>query len=353
MKPRILPEDIEGLSFVDYRKLFIKELKRMKSALEDGQTLNYMMVTEWSFPDFPDKELPLIVIGTFRGTWEKYYKNTARKRSEKDFSIGNCSFGKDAQNQEIFNLEIKHGRIKTKGARALDKVILNKIGLSLNIIEKGSSEDKEEEFDETSLGIAVASAGVSDQISGKEPLSKLEAMALLKAASEKLIKFSDNFKKLYLEAQDKLNTKLKTSKIDKEDLLIVKELQGAYSQFMENYDEADPKLQEKFSTVKSTITKQQEILKKLALTIRSKQKSLAATLSDKYFQKKEGRSASAEEVDQMKNSLKKAIEFRKISTLEGQDRKMNLKAIYLCAKLLGPAFQAKHTDQVYQKLLQF
>ena len=352
MKPRILPEDIEGLSFVDYRKLFIKELKRMKSTVEDGQSLNYMMITEWSFPDFPSKELPLIVIGIFRGTWEKYYKSTARKRSEKDFSIGNCSFGKDAQNQDVFNLEIRHGRIKTKGARALDKVILNKIGLSLNIVEKGGSEDKEEEFDESSIGIATSSAGVADQISGKEPLNKMEAVALLKAASEKLKKSSDYFKKLYVEAQEKLNSKLKTSKIGKEDLLIVKELQAAYSQFMEDFEEADSKLQQKFSTVKSTITKQQEMLKKLALTIRSKQKSLAANLSDRYFQKKEGRTASAEEVEQMKNSLKKAIEFRKISVLEGQDKKLNLKAIYLCAELLGPAFQAKHTDQAYQKLLQ-
>lgn len=351
MKPRILPEDIEGLSFVDYRKLFIKELKRMKSTVEDGQSLNYMMITEWSFPDFPSKELPLIVIGTFRGTWEKYYKSTARKRSEKDFSIGNCSFVKDAQNQDVFNLEIRHGRIKTKGARALDKVILNKIGLSLNLVEKGGSEDKEEEFDESSIGIATSSASIANQISGKEPLNKSEAVAVLKAASEKLKKSSDYFKKLYVEAQEKLNSKLKTSKIGKEDLLIVKELQAAYSQFMEDFEEADPKLQQKFSNVKSTITKQQEMLKKLALSIRSKQKSLAANLSDRYFQKKEGRTASAEEVEQMKNSLKKAIEFRKISLLEGQDRKLNLKAIYVCAELIGPAFQAKHTDQAYQKLL--
>ena len=47
LKPKILPDDIEGLSFIDYRKMFIKELKRMKAACsEPGQTTNFMIMTE-------------------------------------------------------------------------------------------------------------------------------------------------------------------------------------------------------------------------------------------------------------------------------------------------------------------
>lgn len=364
LKPKILPDDIEGLSFIDYRKMFIKELKRMKAACsEPGQTTNFMMLSEWNFPDLPGKELPFIVIGDFRGTWEKYYKNTARKRSQKDFAFGNASFGKETQQGEEFNLEIRHGRIKTKGARALDKVILNKIGLVSNVIEKGGADNEETESDETIANVAkngaVTSAlGAAFGNSAKPNRSKAtskdkaERIEDIKAQTEELKKATEAIKAKFAVIKNEVSVKLKKGNLARKDLLAVRDLQNAYSAYLKTYENADPKLQEKFASAKKALDNQNKEFAKFALLVKAKKKTLAEQLADKFFEKNADREANKEEVEQMQKSLKAAIDYRQIAMREGNEKQLNLKAIYISAQMKGPAFKSTHTDRVYEKLMQ-
>lgn len=328
LKPKILPDDIEGLSFIDYRKIFIKELKRMKAACsEPGQSTNFMIITEWNFPDLPDKELPFIVVGDFRGTWDKYYKNTARKRAQKDFAFGNASFGKETQQGEEFNLEIRHGRIKSKGTRALDKVILSKIGLFANVIDKGGADNEEAESDEIEENVAkngavtsAIGANFGNSASKKEntsnqqetPKNKEERIADIKVQSEDLKKATDTFKAKFAFVKNEVSGKVKDDNLARKDLLAVRELQEAYNAYTEAYENADPKLQEKFAAAKKALDAQNKEFAKIALVVKAKKKTLAEQLADKFFEKNGDREASKEEVEQMQKSLKAAIDYRQI-----------------------------------------
>ena len=368
LKPKILPEDIEGLSFIDYRKMFIKELKRMKAACsEPGQTTNFMIMTEWNFPDLPGKELPFVVIGDFRGTWEKYYKNNARKRSQKDFAFGNASFGKETQQGEELNLEIRHGRIKTKGVRAFDKVILSKVGLCANVIEKGGADNEDPETEgeaenvvkngavTTALGANFGnSATTNREKAAKKAPSKDRAERIedVKAQTEELKKATEAMKAKFAVIKNEVSGKVKKDNLARKDLLAVRELQNAYSAYVQAYDNADPKLQEKFAAAKKALDNQNKEFAKLALVVKAKKKTLAEQLADKFFEKNGGREANKEEVAQMQQSLKTAIDYRQISLREGDEKQLNLKAIYITAQMKGPAFKNNHTDLVYERLMQ-
>jgi hypothetical protein len=366
LKPKILPDEIEGLSFIEYRKRFIKELKRMKAACaEPGQTTNFMIITEWNFPDLPGKDLPFVVIGDFRGNWEKYYKNTARKRSQKDFAFGNASFGKETQQGEEFNLEIRHGRIKSKGARAFDKVILSKIGLCANVIDKGGADNEEAEADTDGTVIAKSGAVTSaisasfgnsakkEKAPKKEPSkNKEERIEDIKSQSNELKKASEEMKAKFAVIKKEVSGKVKNNNLARKDLVAVRELQNAYTDYVEAYDNADPKLQEKFAAAKKALDNQNKEFAKLALVVKAKKKTLAEQLAAKFFEKNGGREAKKEEVEQMQQSLKTAIEYRQIAQRQGDEKQLNLKAIYLTAQLKGPAFRGTHTDMVYEKLMQ-
>jgi hypothetical protein len=368
LKPKILPEDIEGLSFIDYRKMFIKELKRMKAACaEAGQTTNFMMISEWNFPDLPGKDLPFVVIGDFRGTWEKYYKNTARKRSQKDFAFGNASFGKETQQGEEFNLEIRHGRIKTKGVRAFDKVILSKVGLVANVIDKGGADNEEPETEGEEAVVAKNGAVTSviganfgnsakpnkEKAAKKAPSKdKAERVEDIKAQSGELKKATEDMKAKFAVIKNEVSGKVKKDNLARKDLLAVRELQNAYSAYVEAYENADPKLQEKFSAAKKALDNQNKEFAKLALVVKAKKKTLAEQLADKFFGKNGGREAKKEEVAQMQQSLKAAIDYRQIALRQGEEKQLNLKAIYITAQMKGPAFKNNHTDLVYERLMQ-
>jgi hypothetical protein len=341
----------------------------MKAACsEPGQTTNFMMITEWNFPDLPAKELPFIVVGDFRGTWEKYYKKTARKRSQKDFAFGNASFGKDTQQGQEFNLEIRHGRIKTKGARAFDKVILSKVGLFVNVIEKGGAENEDAEFDTEAVEEVGKNGAVTSAISAnfgnsakqtkekapkKEPSkNKEERIEDIKAQTAELKKATEDLKAKFAVIKKEVSGKVKSENLARKDLIAVRELQDAYTAYVEAYDNADPKLQEKFAAAKKALDNQNKEFAKLALVVKAKKKTLAEQLADKYFEKNGGREANKEEVEQMQQSLKTAIEYRQIAQRQGDEKQLNLKAIYITAQMKGPAFKGTHTDLVYEKLMQ-
>lgn len=358
MKPKILPDDIKGLSFVDYRKLFIKELKRMKAdCSEPGSSTNFMMMTEWEFPDFPGKDLPLIVIGDFRGTWDKYYKSDAKKRSQKDFSLGSCSFGNQTQSGEEFILEVKNGRIKSKGERALDKVILSKVGLCIKVVEKGGADNEEDEIEpsEVTKNAAVASVITATNNNVQKPKvevpkNKEERIAVIKEQTKKLKGNIDNLKNKVTEIKKEISPRLKAGNLSRKDLVLVQSLKTAYREFVSDFENADPELQKKFAAAKKELDNQNEDFSKIALIVKAKKKTIAQQLADKYFSKNGGRAATEEEISLMQNNLKSAITYRQLNEKKGEEREINLKAIYKTAELRGPAFRNQDTDKVFERI---
>ena len=353
MKPKIQPEDIEGMKFVDYRKLFFKELKRMKS---EGKECDFILITEWEYPDFSGKEIPFMVVGSLNSPWEKYYKTDAKKRKSKDFAKGTYSFGKETSEGQEFNVIIKHGKIKSKGQRALDKVLFKKVGLVLSIIDKAVEEEDDDSDDNATVENVAKAGAVTGAISAnngnavKKP--KEEVIEDVKEQAGELKNSLKALKTKFKDIKQKVAANLKKNKAGRKDLVMMRELQDAFNKFNETYEGAHEKLQKKFASAKKELEKQNKKFAKLALAVKHKKKSLAQQLADKYFAKTADRIATTEEVELMQNSLKAALDYRQISMREGEEKKLNLKAVYATAQHKGPQFQPRHTDVVYEKLMQ-
>lgn len=347
MKPKITPESIEGMKFADYRKLLYKELKRMKNA---GEPMDFLMMTEYEFSDFPGKKLPLMIVGKLPSPWKKYYKTTAKKRKPKDFSLGKCSFGEAvAGGMYEFKLEVNNGKINSRGQKALEKALLKKVKLKPVVVENLQEED-DSDTEETPTTKEKAVAAVATSGGGKKKGPSEDKIKELKAQADALKKSISGLKANFKKVKDKVVKKMKKNANDRKDLLAMRELQENYKAFVESYEAADPKLQAKFSAAKKKLEEQNESFAKLALAVKKRKKSLAQQLADAFFGKKADRLAKEEEIKMMQDSIKAAIDYRKIKDLSGEEKQLNLKAVFATAKHKGPKFKPEYTDVVYKHL---
>jgi hypothetical protein len=346
MKPKITPESLEGMKFADYRKLLYKELKRMKAA---GTDMEFMMMTEYEFSDFPGKKLPFLVIGKLASPWKKYYKTTAKKRNPKDFSLGKCSFGEAVSGGLFeFKLEVNNGKINSRGEKALEKALLKKVKLKPVVVENlQEEEDTDTEENTTKEKVAATVASTAGK---KKKTPSPEEIAALKEQTKALKDSIDALKKNFEKVKEKVTKNLKKNKSGRKDLLAMRALQDSYKAFVESYDQADKKLKAKFAGAKKKLDEQNASFAKLALAVKLRKKSLAQKLADAFFQKKADRLANEDEIKMMQDSIKAALEYRKVKDLEGSEKKLNLKAVFATAKYKGPKFKAKHTDLVYNHL---
>lgn len=346
MKPKITPESIEGMKFADYRKLFYKELKRMKTA---GEPMDFLMMTEYEFSDFPGKKLPLMIVGKLPSVWTKYYKSTAKKRKPKDFSLGKCSFGEAVGGGMYeFKLEVNNGKINSRGQKALEKALLKKVKLKPVVVENIKEEDSDTEEKTVTKEKVVAAAAASG--GGKKKGPTEDKIKELKAQADTLKKSISDLNSSFKKVKDEVVEKLKKNANDRKDLLAMRKLQENYKTFLESYEAADSKLQAKFSTAKKNLEEQNESFAKLALAVKKGKKSLAQKLADAFFGKKADRLAKEAEVKMMQDSIKKALEYRKIKGLSPEEKQLNLKAVFATAKHKGPKFKPEYTDIVYKHI---
>lgn len=331
MKPKLQPEILEGLKFADYRKLFYKELKRMKAGFPEGEQTEYLMLSEFEFADLKGKKIPFIVVGTLGGSWGKFYKTEAKKRPNKDFSKGKVSFGATEGGLQNFHFELNDGKLTAKHIKIAGKVLFKKVKLSPQLSENvGAGE---------ALAAAGAGAAAAKMQKAKEAL---EGQG--KTLKEGLLKLKGEF----LQVKKEVLPKFKAGKAGNKAIKQLKAAQAAFQTFKKDYEGAHKKVQAGFSTAFQQLEGQAKEMAKLALAVKKNKKSLAQELAEAYFMKKEKRAATEKEVAIMQQSLKNAIAYRKLDSQD--DRALQLKAIYLTAQHVGPFFTGENTDLVYQKM---
>lgn len=352
MKPRILPEELSTLTFVEYRKSIIKEFKRMEmECTKVGDSVHFILMSEWNFPDMPGKEIPFLAIGTFRGTWDKYYKDFARKRQQKDFAIGNLSFGKKVSSDQELVFELKHGRVKTKGLNILEKVILGKIGLIPILLQKGETADQED--DDVQLDTTFANAATISSLASEElkPSLQNEVKEKLKKENDALQLLVDKFQDSFIKFKTQMKGASEKKDYKKSDLKLMQKLKEDYSQFLARYQKSPLPLQKRFASTHNSISKNGEKLKLWAAVLKSENPSLSRTLADTYFQTQQKRNAKDAEVKQMNESLKNALDHFQVKVKTAGEKKNLLKAIYYSAQTLGPGFQMKQIELVHEKII--
>ncbi len=343
MKPKISPDALEEMKFADYRKMLYKELKRMKNG---AAPVEFIMMSEFVFSDFPKKKLPFLVIGKLPAPWKKYYKTTAKKRKPKDFSYGQCSFGADLGGGTFeFKMEVNNGKINTRGEKALEKVLLKKVKLKPVVVE--NLQEEEDTQDDTAARTTAAAASGTTATTAKikkEDVDQIKEQA--KALKTSIQSFKTNFKKI----QNEVVNNLKKDRAGRKDLLAMNQLKESYLSFKGDYEAAHEQLKTKFTAAMKKLEGQNTNLAKLALAVKARKKSLAQQLADAFFKKKADRIATEDEIKTMQSSIKAAIDYRKIKDLSGDEKQLQLKAILATAKYKGPKFQPKHTDIVFKHL---
>lgn len=352
MKPKILPEKVEEIKFVDYRKLFYKELKRMKTTYKTPkEATNFLVIGEWEFPDFPKKKLPLVIIGSMRGAWEKYYKNSVKgKKTSGTYGTGKCRFGEMIQTGQEFLMEFSHGTLKTTHERLLEKTLFKKVKLVPTTVPKGTILGGEElSLDETPETTGNTNNTVTPRTMSPK-VGKKEITAQIKKQSKEMKKNLDNLKGQFKKVKHKVAKSIKKGKVGRKEFVIMQGLQEQYTNFKTSFESAHEKLKGKFAKAKETLDQQNKAFAKLALVVKARKRSLAQQLADSFYSKTEDRIATEEEVNNMQASVKEAIDYRQITSRSGEEKKMNLKAIYMTARHKGPSFKPSHTDITYKKL---
>jgi hypothetical protein len=240
----------------------------------------------------------------------------------------------------------------------LDKVILSKVGLCIKVVEKGGADNEEDEDDVpqneskiASVASAITATNNNVQKPKKEvPKNKEERISAIKEQSKNFKRNIDILKNKISEIKKQISPRLKVETLNRKDLLLVQSLKYAYREFFDLFENADPELQKKFAPAKKELDKQNEDFAKIALIVKAKKKSLAQQLADKYFSKNGGRTATEEEVSLMQNNLRTAIAYRQLKLKEGEEKILNLKAIYKTAELRGPAFRNQDIDKVFERI---
>ncbi|WCL80457.1 hypothetical protein PPO43_10800 [Saprospira sp. CCB-QB6] len=337
MKPKLQPEILEGLKFADYRKLFYKELKRMKDGFPQGEQTEYLMLSEFEFADLKGKKIPFIVVGTLGSSWTKFYKTEAKKRPNKDFSKGKVSFGATENGLQNFHFELNDGKLTAKHLKIADKVLFKKVKLNPELSENLGAE----EAVAATAATAAAGAGAA---AAKMQKAKEALEGQGKTLKESLLKLKEQF----LQVKKEVLPKFKAGKAGNKAIKQLKAAQAAFQTFKKDYEGAHKKVQAGFNSAFQQLEGQAKEMAKLALAVKKNKKSLAQELAEAYFLKKEKRAATEKEVAIMQQSLKNAIAYRQ---LDGKDdRALQLKAIYLTAQHVGPFFTGENTDLVYQKM---
>jgi hypothetical protein len=361
MTPKILPEHVGSISFMEYRKLIVNDFKRFAAAQPTANApLDFILFGASKFSDAPGKALPFLMLGDIKKEgWEVYFKQTGAKRKERDFAMGTAYLSKKASGAIILNFEVKKGKIKAKYLDLLDKALLKHLKIEANVVQDGGLNDEDDDSsdsgaeEKTPVSNPAPNANSANEKQDPKEQKKAEAIAQqqakMQAQAKDLNSYLATYKALYQSVKKEIVPKLEQG-TSRRDLIQIQNLTKAYDTFMMAFKAAHKSVQKTFASVKSELDKQRTEIAKVTKATQAKKQSLAQQLADAFFQKNAQRKAQTKEVELMQASLKAAIAYRKIESLSPEEKALHLKAISLTAQLRGPKFQPQDTDKVFAKL---
>ncbi len=354
-------------------QMYIKTLTAiLKTKFKDGETVPFSLILNHIYNGFDEsksEKLPFFLLGDPRDgetNWKKFRETLIdNNKKQKEFMlVGTCT-----RQGDTLVLDIN----KSKGVNKLPKktktrleALLKKINKNLTISTTGGSADTSDENEETdtttgadaaaAVGAGAVSGGKEDnKTNTKEDRKSAKKDAAVKEFKEEGQKDAKELSEYFTKLRELFQGKLKkvAKNVEKgattrNDIKDIKEINKVYSSAMKVYRKTSKQVKKTFEKAYKELEAGKETLYKLSLATKQKRKSLADLAADNYYQQREGRAATKEEVNAIQTLLKETLTNNRKNLRAPQEKV--LKAFSFVLKRVGvDNFNVAYVEEAVEK----
>jgi hypothetical protein len=344
----------------------------LKNKFLDGETIPFLLILDHEYPKAnkaKNAKFPFFLLGEPKDgmtKWKNFGEQEAKSgngKKQKEFMLGGtCTRQKD---HLLLTFDSSKGKAKKKIPNDVMKnllKVLKSINPNLTIGTKDGGGTEEEVA--TAAGASVGGDTKQDKKQETTP-EKKEKPKVSDEQKEKLVnkykeKKQDEAKELGKQF-DELNTlsssdsikkvtkNIKKGRTTKKDLKAVKALNKVFSTTEKLYKGTAKQIQKKFEAPYKELTANKKKFYQLSLATKQSKKSLAETLANSYYEKKQKRAATEDEVKDIQKIVKDVILMNKKRRKKAKQALL-FKATSFVLKKTGPKnFKAKYVNQILQK----
>ncbi|MBL4648661.1 MAG: hypothetical protein JKY03_02945 [Aureispira sp.] len=351
--------------------IYIKALKKiLKEKLEDGETVPFSILFNHVYKGFNEKKsamFPFLILGPSKdgNAWRELPgKVLEGGKKQKEFMVmGTCTRQGDYL---LLNLNTRGAnKIPAKILTNLQKLI-KKVNPKITIgVKEGVVED--EVVVAAAAGAAVGGDTKQDKTSDKQETApdKKEKPEITEEKKEKLVqkykeekqeeakKLGEQFDELNSmsssDAIKKVTANIKKGRTTKKDLKAVKALNKVFSITEKLYKGTAKQVQKTFEKPYKELAGNKKKFYEFSLATKQSKKSLAETLASSYYEKKQKRAATKDEIKDIQKIVKDVILMNKKRRKKAKQGLL-FKATSFVLKKTGPKnFKAKYVNQILQK----
>ena len=339
-------------------KAYIKMLSVILSKkFLDGMNVPFIIVLNHKYADMNEQKsekVPLFLVGNRDGSWKDFHKQKLDgNKTQKEFTVS----GMVRRNGSSFILEIDGGKgirkVPNKPKQFIN-VLLKKIDKTFSLGAVGDSAGNIDETLQAGKAAMLEDEGREyDSEAMRDMRTSNEGSAYKKANArdaKQLSKLISSFSKELASSLKIVAKNVKSGVTSSKDLKIVKEASQTFSSIQKVYESSSDEVKQKFKTGYDKLSAKKIELAKLALAAKKRKKSVAQMLADTYYQEKESRIATTDEIKQFNTHIKNTIKYNKKSKYKTDQSKLLQATSFVLRKVGIDKYSPKLTDKVLSKL---
>lgn len=355
-------------------QLYAKALKViLKDKFKDGETVPFSLLLNHVYAGFDEKKsakLPFLLLGDPKdgeANWKKFRDGeTEGGKKQKEFmAVGTCT---RQGNHLLLTLNKSKGvnKIPKKTMAYLENAIKNaNPDLTIGTKEGVDAADEVAEVAGAAAGGASKQDASADSKTSETQTDNKEKPKVTEEKKEKLVqkykeekqdeakKLGEQFNELNTlsssDAIQKVTANIKKGRTTKKDLKAVKELNQVFSATEKLYKATAKQVQQKFEKPYKELAKNKKKFYQLALATKQSKKSLAETLASAYYEKRQKRVATEDEVNDIQKIVKDVILMNKKRRKKATQDLLFKATSYVLTKTGPKNFKAKYVNQILQK----
>lgn len=347
--------------------IYIKALKKiLKEKLEDGETVPFSILFNHVYKGFNEKKsamFPFLILGPPKdgNAWRELPgKVLEGGKKQKEFMVmGTCT---RQGNYLLLNLN-------TRGANKIPAIVLTNLQKLIKKVNPKITIGVKEGIAKDEVAAAVVGGSTPPDKTAKSTQEtapdKKEKPKVTEEKKEKLVqkykeekqeeakKLGEQFDELNSMSSSaaikKVTANIKKGRTTKKDLKAVKALNKVFSTTEKLYKGTAKQVQKTFEKPYKELAGNKKKFYQLSLATKQSKKSLAETLASSYYEKKQKRAATKDEIKDIQKIVKDVILMNKKRRKKAKQGLL-FKATSFVLKKTGPKnFKAKYVNQILQK----
>lgn len=365
--------EVSELSSVTSKAYNLNLKKVLNSKLEDGGSLPFSIIFNHVYPDkknLTGLKLPFLLLGNPMSSsgWNAFKKSKTKegKNQKKFMACGNCKRDGSSLTLTFDGTALK--KIPNKLIPILQKLVKTRTPHKFTITFKEEAPKTEEAG--AAAGAAVGGDTKQDKNTDTKPKTAPESKEKPKVSEEqkeKLVnkykeekqeeakKLGEQFKELNTMSSSasikKVTANIKKGRTTKKDLKAVKALNKVFSTTEKLYKGTAKQIQKKFEKPYKELSKNKKKFYQLSLATKQSKKSLAETLASFYYEKKEDRVATKDEVKEIQKIIKDVILMNKKRRKKAKQAMLFQVTAEVLRKEGPKDFKAKYVNKILQEKL--